>query len=237
MRIPKIIHRIWIEGEEPDWLQAYGETWADLHPGWIVKTWTDYEVPYLFPLEGNTQHLWDHADDYVEFGHLPQFRADILRYTLLLRFGGVYVDADFEAIRPIDPLVEEVEGPISAWEVEDQWMVNGFLGAPPQDEFIKLLIDLLPKSCKTHRGEAPTRQSGPQFLSKVASSLRIGMPDGELPVKVYPTRFFFPYQPTAADVKRFPVGYTFTPDEYPDLYAVHVWRNKRRKMGLLEGME
>ena len=50
-------------------------------------------------------------------------------------------------------------------------------------------------------------------------------------------RFFFPYQPAAADVKRFPIGYRFTPEEWPELYAVHVWRNKRRKMGMLAGLE
>ncbi len=235
MKIPKIIHRVWIESDQPDWLRAYGQTWTDLHPGWIVKTWTDYEVPALFPLEGDTQELWDRADEYVDFGHLPQFRADILRYTLLYRFGGVAVDADFEALKPIDPLVDPItDMVISAWEVEGQWAVNGFLGAPPEHYFIQALILGLLANCEDHRHEAPTRMSGPQYLSNL---MRRFKDEAIKEVVVYPTRFFFPYQPTAADVKRFPIGYTFTSEEFPDLYAVHVWRNKRRKMGLLEGME
>ena len=34
-------------------------------------------------------------------------RADILRLEVVLRYGGVHVDADFECLRPLEPLLDE----------------------------------------------------------------------------------------------------------------------------------
>ena len=33
-------------------------------------------------------------------------KSDIFRYEICARFGGVYIDADFEPLRPIEPLLE-----------------------------------------------------------------------------------------------------------------------------------
>ncbi len=43
------------------------------------------------------QDLYDIARNYGE-------RSDILKYELVYKFGGFYVDTDFECLKPIDPL-------------------------------------------------------------------------------------------------------------------------------------
>ena len=37
-------------------------------------------------------------------------RADVLRYEILRRHGGVYVDVDVECLRPLDDLLTGVRG-------------------------------------------------------------------------------------------------------------------------------
>ena len=225
--LPKVIHRIWIGGREPAWLAEYGRTWAEHHPHWEITQWDDTTIEGLFPLEN--QDTWDIAAQLVDAGHLPQLRADLLRYTILWRFGGLYIDADFKAIRPIDPLIEGLDS-VSAFEIQDTWAVNGFLGATAGHRFIRRLIDGIPHSVDQHRGEAPTRITGPQYLTGIWRQ----HPDE---LTVLDQKHLFPYQPSAADVKAFPVDYHFDPDDWPDLYAVHAWRNRRRKMGALRYLE
>ncbi len=56
--IPRIIHRIWLGGDEPEWLQAFAATWS--RPGWQIWQWTDANVPSLFPLRNQT--IYDGAE-------------------------------------------------------------------------------------------------------------------------------------------------------------------------------
>lgn len=223
--IPRIIHRIWIGGPQPEWLDGFADTWQDHHPHWEHVMWDDTTVTSLFPLEN--QDLYDRAGELTEAGHVPQFRADLLRYEILWQYGGLYVDADFVCYRPVDPLLEGSDA-VSAFELDGKWAANGFLGATKGHPFIRRLIDGLPDSARTKVGEMPARISGPTFLTGLWEQHR-----DEL--TVLPQKHLFPYQPCAADVKRYKVDHDFSDD--PDVYAVHVWRNKRRKMGLLRGLE
>ena len=44
--IPRIIHRIWVGPEElPAEFAAFGEQWADMHPGWEHRLWTEDNLP------------------------------------------------------------------------------------------------------------------------------------------------------------------------------------------------
>lgn len=222
--IPRVLHRIWIGGPQPEWLAGFADTWVEHHPQWGHVLWDDNTVQSLFPLDN--QDIYDRAGQLTEAGHVPQFRADVLRYEILWRYGGLYVDADFKCYRPVDPLLDA--DCVSAFEVDGKWAVNGFLGATEQHPFVRRLIDGLPESVRKRAGKAPTRISGPQYLTGIWRQ----HPDE---LTVLPRKHFFPYQPCAQDVKRYGVDHDFSSD--PDVFAVHVWRNKRRKMGLLGGLE
>jgi inositol phosphorylceramide mannosyltransferase catalytic subunit len=99
VRIPRVFHQIWVGPDPfPDELTAYRQTWIDHHPHWEHRLWTEDNLP----------------DDFVrreayELLRRPAERADVIRLELLYRHGGVYVDADFESLRPLDPLLEDVD--------------------------------------------------------------------------------------------------------------------------------
>ena len=74
------------------------ETWPRNHPDWSYHVWTEETIDY--PLRNQAQY-----DAMKDFGG----KADVLRYEILSRHGGVYVDADMVCLRPLDPASLEHE--------------------------------------------------------------------------------------------------------------------------------
>jgi mannosyltransferase OCH1-like enzyme len=92
MPIPKRIHQIWIGDSRPDkWMR----TWWEKHPNWEYNLWSEEQV---FNLKLRNQNIYD---IYSQLGDLPAM-SDILRVEILLQYGGVYIDADMECLKPLD---------------------------------------------------------------------------------------------------------------------------------------
>jgi hypothetical protein len=87
------MHQIWIGGELPQTYRRWRERWIELHPHWEHHLWTDREIAEL---DFGTRDLFESTD------HIGK-KADILRAELLHRFGGLYVDTDYQCYRPLDP--------------------------------------------------------------------------------------------------------------------------------------
>lgn len=98
--IPKIIHQIWLGPLEiPQKSLAYRKSWQKIHPNWQYRLWTDEDVAnWDFP----NKDLFEKASSYQE-------KADILRYEILRKFGGIYADIDYIAFRNFTDLAENFE--------------------------------------------------------------------------------------------------------------------------------
>ena len=94
--IPRVFHQIWL-GEEPFPYEAERAGWRRFHPDWELRLWQEADLPADLELAEAANRL-----------RQPAERADILRLELLHRHGGVYLDADFECLKPIDPLLDGV---------------------------------------------------------------------------------------------------------------------------------
>ena len=98
--IPPILHQTWKSRNVPGETAQYMKSWRKFHPEWQYRFSTD---------EDNMKFM---AKYYPEW--LPMFkaypkaiqRADAIRYFLLNTFGGVYVDLDFEALRPLEGFLQ-----------------------------------------------------------------------------------------------------------------------------------
>lgn len=197
-RIPKVIHRIWLGGPMPPVVARYGKAWRDLHPGWLVRTWRDWDLPAL-----THQEWFDRAAS-------PAQRADIARLELLHRYGGVYVDTDFEPLKPLDDLIAGTSCFIAT--EDGRWLATGIMGAVPGHPFVADLIDGLPGSIQENRDAPPNQQTGPKYVTGRYRAYTEAHPDD--PVTVFPAALFYPYHFTEPERAG---------DAFPDAYAVHHW--------------
>lgn len=136
----------------PERFQAYGESWRRHHPSWEMRLWTDAELPDL-RLSEAMQRARHHGE-----------RSDLLRYELLVRFGGVYVDTDMESLRSIEPLLEGVVA--FAGAVRPGKLGSAIIGAEPgHPAFERLLEEAIRRVGSGHVAGA----TGPRLLTDVLS--------------------------------------------------------------------
>jgi len=85
--IPKILHQIWIGPQPPptEWMDTWRLKYVNEHSGWKYMLWREADIAAVLPV-----HVRD------AFSVLPQWclKADIARYAILEKHGGVYIDAD-----------------------------------------------------------------------------------------------------------------------------------------------
>lgn len=133
--IPKLVHLIWVGPRpKPDVFYDCFKSIQEHMPAWEIKVWTDAEVKKL----GLTyQQYYDEETNYGA-------KSDILRYELLYRFGGVYIDADMILTKPLDILHHSYEFycclmPCSRIAI----ISNGIIGSAPGHPIIKECLDTL----------------------------------------------------------------------------------------------
>lgn len=220
--IPHVLHRVWVGSQMPHDLAEYGHTWEFHHPSWEHVLWTDHDQPEVAdtvrvmrpPWALHNVGLYDNAE-HIAPRYVGQLRADILRYEILEANGGVYVDADFECLRPIDRLIEDLDA-FAAWEADGVWVNNAIMGATPGHPFIRQLIDGLAVNVFAHKGMRPAVMTGPQYVTATYfSNDRLGLP---IPT-IFPSRMFYPYLWNELGRKG---------EVFPDAYGVHHWHNRRR---------
>jgi len=101
MAIPKIIHQTWKNESIPQEMATFQQTWKEHHPGWEYRLWTDRDNREF--LENYYSWFLPVYDAYRE----NICRVDAVRYFIMYHYGGLYVDLDFECLRPVDQLLEE----------------------------------------------------------------------------------------------------------------------------------
>ena len=99
LKIPHIIHQSWKTKRLPTTLRPYVSSWIRLHPSWKYRMWTDDDCRELVRLA-----MPDFLETYDAYDSAI-LRADASRYLILRMYGGVYVDLDFEALKPISGLL------------------------------------------------------------------------------------------------------------------------------------
>lgn len=193
LEIPRIFHRVWLGPNPiPDDFIYYGQTWADLHPNWEMWTWK-YEN--IAPLRLEECLAWGQADGCSQ-------QSDIIRYHAILRYGGVYLDTDFECFKNIEPLLEN-ESMVVAKEC-DKWINPAFIAAVPRhDAMIEVIKKLNKDGVDTTKSLSST---GPRLFTSVID----GLPN----IKVLEPEIMYPYHFSQTYKSQGP---------FPKAYAAHHW--------------
>lgn len=151
--VPRILHQIWLGDRPlPEEFRRYRESWLRHHPRWEHRLWTEENLPAGLRRREAYERL-----------RVPAERSDILRYELLWRFGGVYVDTDFECLRPLDPLIEGLEF-FTAPLKPNGWVNNAFIGSVPGHPLLDRALDeLRPREFHGYDKHG----TGPRFLDRL----------------------------------------------------------------------
>ena len=188
--MPKILHRIWIGPPVPQ----YEEWWAEareLNPGWELRTHDGSEWPAI-----------------VRASRSLAQASDLIRLEVLHRDGGVYMDADFRHLRPLDR-VAPVAHAWSVWEDDRRKIVlNGVIGAPAGHPAIAACLALARR-----RIPGATWWGGPGVTSAILPARHDSV--------VLPAEHFYPVHYARKDLQH--ALETFDPDDYPEAVAIHVW--------------
>lgn len=155
MTWPKLYHRIWLDEDERPEFAEWRDRLGSLHPGWEIRTWNDSSKLGWMRYADLMQELLQ-TDP---FGRAP----DLLRYELLWKFGGVYIDTDFEPLRPMDELLEDPR-PFAGWE-NDRTMCTALLAAPPEHPAIGILLDGIEDRLAATEGKPANEAIGPEYAT------------------------------------------------------------------------
>ena len=157
-KIPKRIHQIWIGPKKiPKKYLDWGETWKKNHPGWDYKLWTNEDLKN-FPMKN--RHIFDLSDNIG-------FKSDLVRYEILYRYGGIYIDTDFECLKHIPDKLRDYDFVSCLGFNYTPELLNGFLMASRQSKMIKELIFSLKLPKDTTDPMSIIKQSGPKKLTEL----------------------------------------------------------------------
>jgi mannosyltransferase OCH1-like enzyme len=89
VRIPKVIHQIWIGPREPPtkWINKWKYDYTKMYPDFIHVMWNEEKI--------NTELIWTPKlrKIYDEEKEMCG-KADIARLLILYQYGGIYIDVD-----------------------------------------------------------------------------------------------------------------------------------------------
>jgi len=205
--IPKRIHQIWVGKNEPPALFAFCQaSIKKYHPDWEYKLWRDEDIDRLYLIN---KRFYDSAQNYGE-------RSDLARYEILYRFGGVYLDVDFECIKPLDILHHTYDFYAGIVPLSCQsFIANGVIGSCPGHPILKHCIDTV----KNNWGSSDTlRRTGPFHFQE--AFWQIGK-HYRGPIIAFPATYFFPL--THEDALKNPTRRFIEKFIQPETVAIHHW--------------
>ena len=190
--IPRVLHRVWVgSAEMPAAHVAFGRELERLHPDWETRLWTDADLDALEVTAAERARARSASE-----------LSNLVRYEVLRRHGGVYLDTDVEGKRPFDDLLAGVRA-FAALELPGR-VGTAVLGAVPGHRAFERAAQLSRDTLGLglHSADA----NGPYLMSLILEQ----DPD----VTIFGAERFYPY--TWEERER-------AGESFPDAYAVHHW--------------
>jgi mannosyltransferase OCH1-like enzyme len=197
--IPKIIHQLWI-GSKPAPINLMN-TWKEKHPEFEYIFWNEEE----FVKRGMIFECQDKINEIEEING----KADILRWEILYKYGGIFIDADSICIEPIDNLLllnksfasyenELVRG--AGWGKNNKdyddvlanthaLVATGTMAFPANHQLVKMAIDWIKDNDVStgKTGKRAWKTVGPGLLTRIFYSKKWD------DIEILPSYYFLPF--------------------------------------------
>ncbi|WP_062221451.1 tetratricopeptide repeat protein [Aureimonas sp. D3] len=168
--IPRRLHQFWDDGDPPDDVKAYGDTWRSINESFRYRLWSGGEAEAFL-----SDHGFADALSAFRRAREPAMKADLFRLALLLDEGGIYVDADDRCLRPIAPLLSGPAGFV-AYQEDLGSLGNNWIAAVPGHPLLALALDLACRAVNRGDGDILWLSTGPGLLSRAAAHLMASRP-------------------------------------------------------------
>jgi len=181
--IPKIIHQIWLGPKKMP--RKMIDSWIEKNPTWQHLLWTE-ETLRDHPIRNRRQ--FDEIEEWAG-------KADILRYELLLEFGGFFCDADSLCVKPLDDFLIQNDS-FAVFENEQVragLVANGYIGATRGNRLMQALVDgiSIKEVSQAKTGRMAWQNVGPVYFTETIMRL-------SYPIGIYPSWLFIPEHYTGA---------------------------------------
>lgn len=133
--IPKILHMIWVGvNSAPDYFFENLAAWKQLMPDWEFKIWTNADLT-VTNIDKEYLDLINKADTGAQ-------KADLLRYYVVNKFGGYYVDSDITPQRSLNELDTNTHNIVLCHDLKIDWayIINAFFAASPKHPILEFVI-------------------------------------------------------------------------------------------------
>lgn len=157
--IPSILHMIWVGPEDPpSYCMENYQRWKELMPSWTVRLWTNADIEEFPKGVADTIHTANKGAQ----------KADIMRYTIMETYGGVYMDADVTPHRSLDP-IRTMGKVVLCHDLPITWayIAIGFFAAVPHHPLFQKACEL----CRKAKLNTPDihLHTGPRILGEAMS--------------------------------------------------------------------
>lgn len=187
--IPKIIHYIWVGGKPLSPLAEHClASWQKYLPEYEIKRWDETNSPmdHNYVRAMYAQKKWAFVSDYI-------------RFYVLAREGGIYLDTDLELFRPLDQFLTEpgFVGKSKSGQIE-----SSIIGAEPGAAFVNAALAWYDADTKYSIAE-----TSPHVLARAIAA----SPQGS--VTIFDHTYFHPIDE----------GETLARSDRERAYGVHHW--------------
>jgi inositol phosphorylceramide mannosyltransferase catalytic subunit len=170
MPISKITHQIWLQGwdKRPPKFEENITSLHTLNPDWIHMNWDEAKI-----LDELKKLGPEYTARYNAFEKIIQ-KVDFARYAILHNYGGVSIDLDMKALKPLDetPHVHDADFIISESPMPLVLKYNNaIIFCSPQHRYMKLILEAIlnnKKKCADYLDNdvlCTQMLTGPKFIS------------------------------------------------------------------------
>ena len=208
--IPKIIHYVWLGHKpKPKKIKKCIKSWKKFCPDFQILEWNESN----FDITSNKFVKDAYCDGKYAFA------SDVIRLEILYKFGGIYVDADVEFLKPIDDLLEN-EAFVG---FEDSTYVNSgqIFASVANNNLIKNHIALY-DSISFYDIKNISEITCPRIFTKLLVDKGLKLNGSEQIIEglqVYPNDYFNPFDTKTGKMIK-------TENSYSIHWSAHSWSNR-----------
>ena len=177
--IPKIIHLIWLGGNRPKKFDFLIDEIKRINDDYNVIEWNESNIDFKLI----NQEIFDTTENLGA-------KSDILRFELLYKYGGIYMDYDFLQVKKFDNLLEH-DFFVGTGDSQPKEIWNSIVGSFKNNEVCYNFLENI-KNIKTpirkHEIGRVMDETGPYLLTRVINNNNFNSN-----IKILIGDYFFPF--------------------------------------------